>query len=107
MRYIALATGALVAAQIMIAQVDSGAISGTVKDSSGGVIASATVKITQTDTGIIYRLLTNGDGFYSAPSLQVNRYDISVSAVGFDTETRKAKKSKAAVAGKKHKGSCT
>jgi hypothetical protein len=89
MRYIALATGALVAAQIMIAQVDSGAISGTVKDSSGGVIASATVKITQTDTGIIYRLLTNGDGFYSAPSLQVNRYDISVSAVGFDTETRK------------------
>jgi hypothetical protein len=49
------------------AQVDTGAISGAVKDASGAVVVSARVKITQSDTGIASSFLTNGVGFYSAP----------------------------------------
>jgi hypothetical protein len=78
-----------VATQVVYAQVDTGAISGVVKDSSGAVLVAAKVKITQTDTHISSALLTNGDGFYSAPALHIGEYEIAVSAAGFGTETRK------------------
>jgi hypothetical protein len=79
---------ALLAGQMLYAQLDTGAISGTVKDSTGAILQSATVKIVDTGTGISSSLLTNGDGFFSAPSLRVGKYNISVSAAGFTTETR-------------------
>jgi hypothetical protein len=79
----------LIISQVAHAQVDSGAISGVVKDSSGAVLVSATVRITQSDTGITSTFVTNGDGFYSAPSLRIGKYDIAVSAVGFATEAQK------------------
>ena len=81
--------GLLIISQVAHAQVDSGAISGVVKDSSGAVLVSATVRITQSDTGITSTFVTNGDGFYSAPSLRIGKYDIAVSAVGFATEAQK------------------
>ena len=88
MRYTVLLMGTFLAAQLLFAQVDTGAISGTVKDSSGAVLVSANVKITETETGIVSMLLTNSDGFYSAPSLHIGKYSISASAAGFTTENR-------------------
>ena len=78
-----------VAAQVIYAQVDTGAISGVIKDSSGAVVVSASVKITQTETGITSALLTNNDGFYSAPGLHIGTYSISATAAGFGTELKK------------------
>ena len=53
-----------------LAQVDSGAISGVITDTSGAVVPGATVTITQTTTNITTVLTTNETGFYSAPSLR-------------------------------------
>jgi hypothetical protein len=76
------------ALQALYAQLDTGAISGIVKDSSGAVLQSAKVTIIETETGITISLLSNGDGFYSAPALHIGKYKISASASGFTTETQ-------------------
>jgi hypothetical protein len=81
--------GLLILIQVAHAQVDTGAISGIVKDSSGAVVVAATVKITQPETSITSTFVTNGDGFYSAPSLRIGKYDIEVSAVGFASQAQK------------------
>src|ERR1700691_4060147 len=83
---------ALVAAstmQILYGQIDTGSISGTVRDSSGAVVQSAKVVITEIETGILVALLSNSDGFYSAPTLRIGKYEISAYAAGFATETQK------------------
>jgi len=80
---------ALSTAQMLYAQLDTGSISGTVKDSSGAVVQSAKVILTEVETGIVVALLSNSDGFYSAPTLHIGKYEISASAAGFATETQK------------------
>ncbi len=79
----------LAATQAVYAQLDTGAVSGTVKDSTGAIIQSAAIKIADTETGIVVSLLSNNDGFYSAPALHIGNYVITASATGFATETRK------------------
>ncbi len=60
-------------------------ISGTVKDPSGAAIAGATVTATNTGTGIVQTLTTNGQGFYSFQSLPLGTYTIDVQQKGFKT----------------------
>ena len=74
--------------QTLLAQVDTGAISGTVKDSTGGVLQAAKVKIVETETEIALSLVTNADGFYSAPALHIGEYTASAQAAGFATQTK-------------------
>ena len=50
------------AGQMLYAQLDTGAISGTVRDSTQAVVQAATVKIVETETGIAVSLLSNSDG---------------------------------------------
>src|SRR6266851_3035972 len=70
------------------AQVAGGAISGTVSDTSGRVIAGAQVSITKVDTGVSRTTSTNEDGTYSAPNLLPGNYELTLSAAGFKTEVR-------------------
>jgi len=79
---------ALILAQTLMAQVDTGAISGTVRDSTGAVVQAAKITIVETETDIALSLVTNADGFYSAPSLHIGKYKISASAAGFATQTK-------------------
>lgn len=66
----------------------SGSISGTVTDASGAVVAGATVTVTNTDRGQdIRRLTTNSAGFYTADSLPLGIYKVSISRQGFATST--------------------
>ena len=74
--------------QTLLAQVDTGAISGTVRDSTGAVVQAAKVRIVETETGITLSLVTNADGFYSAPALHIGKYNISALAAGFATQTK-------------------
>lgn len=67
------------------AQAVTANISGTVTDSSGAVIAGATVTITNTATGVSTTLTTNDQGFYNAPDLVVGTYQVSASKAGFQT----------------------
>jgi hypothetical protein len=71
-----------------LAQVDTGSVTGTVKDPSGGVIANAAVKIESLGTGSTVSLLTDASGLYSQPGLKAGVYSISASAAGFKTVSK-------------------
>jgi hypothetical protein len=71
------------------AQVAGGTISGTVTDSSGGVISNAQITITNLATGVTRDVTTNQDGFYSAPNLLPGTYEAKFTAQGFKAELRK------------------
>jgi hypothetical protein len=63
-------------------------ITGTVKDSSGGVLPGATVSATQTDTGFKREVVTDADGLFSFPSIPVGPYRLEVTLQGFNTYVR-------------------
>lgn len=71
-----------------MAQVDTGAISGVVTDSSGAMVPGAHVTIRRLETNVSSALVTNGSGFYSAPALRPGHYEISVVQTGFQTQKR-------------------
>ena len=60
-----------------------GAIGGTVKDESGGVLPGATVKVTNTATNITTTLTTDDRGRYRAPYLISGVYSVTASLSGF------------------------
>jgi len=62
----------------------TGQIRGTVSDSTGAVVANATVAITNIDRSQVVRTVQTGsDGEYVAPLLPVGRYSVTVEASGF------------------------
>jgi hypothetical protein len=66
------------------AQEVTGSIAGTVKDSSGAVVANATVNIKDTDKNLVVRTMKTGTaGEFSAPGLPIGHYSITVEAPGF------------------------
>src|SRR5262245_21043499 len=70
----------------VLAQVDTGTISGVVADQTGAVIPDARVVIVQLDTNTHVQLLTNSSGLYTSPPLRPGRYKISVIKNGFQTQ---------------------
>lgn len=82
----AIAMVTLCAPEVALGQNLTGTINGIVVDSSGAVIPHASVNITNDETGVIARsTFTDKSGFYSAPSLLPDTYDIKVQAPGFNT----------------------
>ena len=75
----------LATAYVASGQVDTGTISGTVKDSSGAVVQDAGVKIEDSATHQTISVRSSSAGFFSAPSLKPGIYQVSASAVGFQT----------------------
>jgi hypothetical protein len=65
------------------AQNISSALSGTVQDPSGAVVAGAEVKLTSDDNGFVRTVATNKEGFFSFPDLTPARFTLAVSAAGF------------------------
>ena len=65
------------------AQQTTGSIVGTVKDQTGAVINTATVKATNVDTGLSRSAQTNGYGEYRIDYLPVGRYTVAVAAASF------------------------
>jgi hypothetical protein len=76
----------LLSVPTIFAQVSTGTIAGTVKDSTGAVAVAATVTITNTATGIVTHSVTGDTGFYSVPNLQTGPYTVSITAQGFSEE---------------------
>ncbi len=66
-----------------LAQFDTGAFVGTVKDSTGAVISGATVTVTNTQTGSVASSLSDGSGAWEAPSLHTGTYRIAITHAGF------------------------
>lgn len=69
-------------------QVTTGTISGTVSDSSGGVLPRAKIGITNEGTGAVRTALSGPNGYYSVPLLTVGSYKVAASIEGFQTGVR-------------------
>ncbi len=62
----------------------TGAITGTVQDPSGAVVASAEVRITNQDTNAVERMVkTDADGSFTAPLLPAGNYRVTVVSSSF------------------------
>src|SRR5262245_44417908 len=67
----------------VIAQVDSGQISGFVRDAQQAALPGATVTVSNEATGSKRSTVTNTTGFYVMPDLPVGSYAVTVELVGF------------------------
>jgi Carboxypeptidase regulatory-like domain len=73
---------------LMAQTANTGAITGTVKDASGGIIPGVSVQINQTDTGETRETITGTEGLYGFQLLAPGSYRIKVSMPGFKTVIR-------------------
>src|SRR5688572_23894646 len=78
---------ALIAAAItgLYAQSTSGTLVGTVRDSTGAVVAGAKVRVTNAGTGAVLETLSNANADYVAPNLAPACYERRVELTGFRT----------------------
>ena len=71
-----------------LAQVDTGTVVGTIKDSTGAVVPGATAAATGMDTGTTTTVKSDSDGNFVITPLKIGRYSVSVEASGFQRELR-------------------
>lgn len=83
-----LACAALLLAQsFVLAQTDTGRITGTVRDPNGAVVPGATVTAKNERTGEERSATTDASGVYQIPALRASSYTVNVSAKNFATST--------------------
>ncbi|MEZ5428984.1 MAG: TonB-dependent receptor [Pyrinomonadaceae bacterium] len=71
----------------VVAQSNSGTITGQVLDQNDAVIPNATVTVTNMGTNESRTVQTNEEGFYEVPSLSAGLYKVSAVATGFQETT--------------------
>jgi hypothetical protein len=69
-------------------QIDRGAITGRILDSSGAVVPSATVTITNKATGVAVTTSADADGEYQVLTLIPGTYTVKATAAGFESVLR-------------------
>src|SRR5690349_20713118 len=69
-------------------QYTTASLSGEVRDSTGGVVPGAKVTATNVDTRIVTTALTNSEGEFLLPRLNVGNYSVTVEKEGFSTYVR-------------------
>ena len=72
----------------VFAQVDTGTIAGTIRDSQGAGITSATITFVDVNTNATTKTQADGSGDYASPPLRPAEYKVVAEAQGFKTETR-------------------
>jgi hypothetical protein len=72
----------------ILAQVDTGTLVGTVRDSTNATIPSASVTATEVNTNAKTRMQTDLDGNYASPPLKVGTYAVVAEVKGFMSQTR-------------------
>lgn len=70
----------------LLGQAITGNLVGNVTDSSGAVIAGATVSAKNVDTGVVNTTTTGAAGFYTIPNLLPGNYSVTVESKGFKTQ---------------------
>jgi len=86
-RYFAAALLLLLPLASAFAQSSNATLGGTVSDATGALIPGATMKATNTATGIVATVVTNETGAYQFPPLQPGTYKVSAELSGFQTYT--------------------
>src|SRR5690242_21517862 len=80
--------GFLFAGFLFAQRADRATITGIVSDPSGTVIAGATVRLHNDNTGIDTTLTTNDSGAYTSPLLVLGTYTVTVEHPGFKAAVR-------------------
>lgn len=62
----------------------TGTILGTVRDASGGVVPGATVTIVEVDTNASRSVITDAQGSYIVPNLDIGTYRVTAELTGFE-----------------------
>src|ERR1700690_1851574 len=88
LRSITLRRGALIFAGVLLGVSIAwggitGSISGVITDPSGGVIPGVTVMATSIATNVQHTTVTDSQGFYSFPALNVDVYRVFISHSGY------------------------
>jgi len=71
------------------AQTGTSTIAGLVRDSSGGAVPGALVRIVNEGTGVALEEVSNDQGVYRAPGLAAGRYRLETVLDGFETAVRR------------------
>jgi Carboxypeptidase regulatory-like domain len=87
-KYKAVLAWGLAATAMLWSQVVGSSVSGTIRDETGAGIAETVVSVKNTETGAERKLVTDGDGRYSAPSLSIGRYEVTANKDGFSAATK-------------------
>jgi len=89
LRFIASASLVLfVLSTAALAQTSKGFVVGTIVDQNAAAVSGATVKITNTDTGVVRETTTQGDGSFRLDAVDPGTYRAEVSAAGFKSVAR-------------------
>ena len=59
-----------------LGQINTGEISGVVRDTSGGVLPGATVTATHVATGIVVERVADGEGRFFLPALRIGTWNV-------------------------------
>ena len=73
----------VVSCAALLAQFDTGSITGLVKDPSGSAVPGATITLVDSATGINLGTKTNEAGVYEFPNLRVGFYKVTAEKAGF------------------------
>src|ERR1022692_2542080 len=81
---VALFFGCLLLTSILVwAQFETAEVLGTVTDPSGGAVAGASITLTNLDTAIQVKAVTDANGNYDFFNVRVGRYSVTVEHAGF------------------------
>ena len=75
----------LLLALTVVAQTSRGTVSGLVSDATGAVIPSATIILTNNQTGVVRTTVTNGEGLYRFDAVELGNYSVKLTATNFNT----------------------
>ena len=70
--------------QVALAQIDQGAITGTITDATGSAIQGASVTLVNQDTNLSFARTTESSGFYRFSPIKIGLYTLTVSAPNFE-----------------------
>jgi hypothetical protein len=85
MRAVALLSASAVLA---LAQIDQGAIRGTVLDSSGAAVPDAKISLTNEGTSLVLNTTSSSDGSYTFTPIRIGSYALHVEKTGFEAINR-------------------
>jgi iron complex outermembrane receptor protein len=87
-RVVVLAAALVATAPLAAAAQSAGAITGTVRDASGGAIPGATVRIVNEKTRAASDTVSNPEGVFRSPDLPAGAYRLEIALSGFEPATR-------------------
>jgi hypothetical protein len=78
----------LVLVPVTLGQTSKGFVVGTINDPNGAAVPGATIKVTNTASGVSRETRSQDDGTYSFDAVDPGTYKLEVTATGFKTATR-------------------